>query len=99
MMAVCALAPLTVVAQALADQSGKFISPFPRADRSIRCALSRRQLAETLDSSSLVENKTGASGAIGTAFVAKSRPTATHTCCLRHACVNPRSFRIFRTIR
>src|SRR5216683_675098 len=74
-MAVCALAPLTVVAQAWPTKPVKFISPFPPGGSVDPLArLVAAKLAETLGQQFIVENKTGASGAIGTAFVAKSPP-------------------------
>jgi len=74
-MVVCALAPLTVVAQAWPTKPVKFIVPFPpggSVDPLARILGAR--LADSLGQQFIVENKTGAGGSIGTAFVAKSAP-------------------------
>src|SRR5258708_389077 len=74
-MVVCALAPLTVVAQAWPTKPVKFVVPFPpggSVDPLARILGAR--LADSLGQQFIVENKTGAGGSIGTAFVAKSAP-------------------------
>ena len=74
-MVVCALAPLTVAAQAWPSKPVKFIVPFPpggSVDPLARMLGAR--LADSLGQQFIVENKTGAAGSIGTAFVAKSAP-------------------------
>jgi tripartite-type tricarboxylate transporter receptor subunit TctC len=74
-MVVCALAPLTVVAQAWPTKPVKFIVPFPpggSVDPLARVLGARLQ--DSLGQQFIVENKPGASGSIGTAFVAKSAP-------------------------
>jgi len=74
-MVVCALAPLTVVAQAWPTKPVKFVVPFPpggSVDPLARILGAR--LADSLGQQFIVENKTGAGGSIGTAFVAKSPP-------------------------
>jgi tripartite-type tricarboxylate transporter receptor subunit TctC len=75
MMAVCALAPLTVVAQTWPTKPVKFVVPFPpggSVDPLARILGAR--LADSLGQQFIIENKTGAGGSIGTAFVAKSAP-------------------------
>jgi len=74
-IAVCALAPLTVVAQAWPTKPVKFIVPFPpggSVDPLARILGAR--LADSLGQQFIIENRTGAGGSIGTAFVAKSTP-------------------------
>ncbi len=74
-MVVCALAPLTVVAQAWPTKPVKFVVPFPpggSVDPLARILGAR--LADSLGQQFIVENKTGAGGSIGTASVAKSAP-------------------------
>ena len=74
-MVVCALAPLTVVAQAWPTKPVKFIVPFPpggSVDPLARILGAR--LADSLGQQFIIENRTGAGGSIGTAFVAKSTP-------------------------
>ncbi len=74
-MAVCALAPLTVVAQTWPTKPVKFVVPFPpggSVDPLARILGAR--LADSLGQQFIIENKTGAGGSIGTAFVAKSAP-------------------------
>ncbi len=74
-MVVCALAPLTVVAQAWPTKPVKFVVPFPpggSVDPLARILGAR--LADSLGQQFIVENKTGAGGSIGTAFVAKNAP-------------------------
>src|SRR5258705_4985395 len=73
--AVCALAPLTVVAQTWPIKPVKFVVPFPpggSVDPLARILGAR--LADSLGQQFIIENKTGAGGSIGTAFVAKSAP-------------------------
>ena len=72
-----ALAPVPAAAQGTRwpTKPVKFISPFPPGGSVDPLArLVAAKLAETLGQQFIVENKTGASGAIGTAFVAKSPP-------------------------
>ena len=74
-MVVCALAPLTVVAQAWPTKPVKFVVPFPpggSVDPLARILGAR--LADSLGQQFIIENKTGAGGSIGTALVAKSAP-------------------------
>src|SRR5260370_1969184 len=74
-MALCALAPITVVAQTWPTKPVKFVVPFPpggSVDPLARILGAR--LADSLGQQFIVENKTGAGGSIGTAFVAKSAP-------------------------
>src|SRR5438876_1603320 len=74
-MVVCALAPHTVVAQTWPTKPVKFVVPFPpggSVDPLARILGAR--LADSLGQQFIVENKTGAGGSIGTAFVAKSAP-------------------------
>jgi len=74
-MVVCALAPLTVVAQIWPTKPVKFVVPFPpggSVDPLARILGAR--LADSLGQQFIIENKTGAGGSIGTAFVAKSTP-------------------------
>jgi len=74
-MAVCALAPLTVLAQTWPMKPVKFVVPFPPGGSVDPLArLLGARLSDSLGQQFLVENKTGASGSIGTAFVAKSPP-------------------------
>jgi len=74
-MVVCALAPLTVVAQAWPARPVKFVVPFPpggSVDPLARMLGAR--LTDSLGQQFIIEDKTGAGGSIGTAFVAKSAP-------------------------
>ena len=74
-MMVCALAPLAVVAQTWPTKPVKFVVPFPpggSVDPLARVLGAR--LADSLGQPFIIENKTGAGGSIGTAFVAKSAP-------------------------
>src|SRR5256885_6790659 len=69
------LEPLTVVAQAWPTKPVKFVVPFPpggSVDPLARILGAR--LADSLGQQFIVENKTGAGGSIGTAFVARSAP-------------------------
>src|SRR2546423_14511827 len=71
----CALEPLTVGAQAWPTKPVKFVVPFPpggSVDPLARILGAR--LADSLGQQFIVENKTGAGGSIGTAFVARSAP-------------------------
>ena len=73
--AACALAPIVAGAQAWPTRPVHFIVPFPpggSVDPLARMLGARLQ--ESLGQQFIVENKTGASGSIGTAFVAKSAP-------------------------
>src|SRR5258706_1552327 len=74
-MVVCALAPLTVVAQTWPTKPVKFVVPFPPGgwvDPLARIMGAR--FAACRGQQFIIENKTGAGGSIGTAFVAKSAP-------------------------
>src|SRR6266576_5457603 len=74
-MVVCALAPPTVLAQTWPTKPVKFVVPFPpggSVDPLARILGAR--LADSLGQQFIIENKTGAGGSIGTAFVAKSAP-------------------------
>ena len=74
-MAVCALAPLAAFAQAWPSRPVKFIVPFPPGGSVDPLArMLGVRLANSLGQPFIIENKTGASGSIGTAFVAKSAP-------------------------
>src|SRR5256885_5189163 len=71
-LALCALA---VQAQAWPSKAVKFVVPFPpggSVDPLARILGAR--LADSLGQPFVIENKTGAGGSIGTAFVAKSAP-------------------------
>src|SRR5260221_3030251 len=70
-----ALWALVVQAQAWPTKPVKFVVPFPpggSVDPLARILGAR--LADSLGQQFIVENKTGAGGSIGTAFVAKSAP-------------------------
>jgi len=74
-IAVCALAPLAALAQAWPTKPVHFVVPFPpggSVDPLARVLGARLQ--DSLGQQFIVENKPGASGSIGTAFVAKSAP-------------------------
>lgn len=77
LFACCALLPALAIAQA-SDWPNKpvhFISPFPPGGSVDPLArLLGVKLSESLGQQFIVENKTGASGSIGTAYVAKSAP-------------------------
>jgi tripartite-type tricarboxylate transporter receptor subunit TctC len=74
-LALCALAPPSATAQAWPDRPVKFIVPFPPGGSVDPLArLLAVRLANSLGQPFVVENKPGASGSIGTAFVAKSAP-------------------------
>jgi tripartite-type tricarboxylate transporter receptor subunit TctC len=74
-MVVCALAPLTVVAQAWPTKTVKFVVPFPPGGSVDPLArMLGVRLADALGQPFIIENRTGASGSIGTAFAAKSAP-------------------------
>ena len=70
-----ALAPMTAIAQAWPTKPVKFVVPFPPGGSvdTLARVLSAR-LSASLGQQFIVENKTGAGGSIGTAFVAKSAP-------------------------
>lgn len=73
----CAGVPLAAVAQGAAwpTKPVKFVVPFPPGGSVDPLArLLGVRLADSLGQPFIIENKTGASGAIGTAFVAKSPP-------------------------
>src|SRR5258706_6317581 len=70
-----ALCALVVQAQAWPSKPVKFVVPFPpggSVDPLARILGAR--LADSLGQQFIIENKTGAGGSIGTAFVAKSAP-------------------------
>jgi tripartite-type tricarboxylate transporter receptor subunit TctC len=74
-VALCALVPLAAIAQAWPTKPVHSIVPFPpggSVDPLARVLGAR--LADSLGQQFIVENKPGASGSIGTAFVAKSAP-------------------------
>jgi tripartite-type tricarboxylate transporter receptor subunit TctC len=74
---VCAALPLAAVAQGAPwpTRPVKFVVPFPPGGSVDPLArLLGVRLADSLGQPFIIENKTGASGAIGTAFVAKSPP-------------------------
>src|SRR5258708_21193223 len=74
-MAVCALAPITVVAQTWPTKPVKFLVPFPPGGSvAPPPRILGARLADSLGQQFIIENKTGAGGSIGTAFVAKSTP-------------------------
>jgi tripartite-type tricarboxylate transporter receptor subunit TctC len=74
-MVAYALAPLTVVAQAWPSKPVKFVVPFPPGGSVDPLArMLGVRLADSLGQPFIIENKTGASGSIGTAFAAKSAP-------------------------
>src|SRR5258705_5069325 len=76
-MAVCALAPLTVVAQTWPTKPVKFVVPFPpggSVDPLARILGAR--LADSPGQQFIIQNKTGTRRCIGTAFVAKRAPHA-----------------------
>src|SRR5512140_2329887 len=69
------LASAPVVAQNWPTKPVRFIVPFPPGGSVDPLArLLAVKLSESLGQTFIVENKTGASGSIGTAFVAKSPP-------------------------
>ena len=73
--ALAILASVPVAAQNWPTKPVKFISPFPPGGSVDPLArLLAVKLSESLGQPFVVENKTGASGSIGTAFVAKSPP-------------------------
>jgi tripartite-type tricarboxylate transporter receptor subunit TctC len=72
-MALAALAPMTTWAQAWPTKPVKFIVPYPPGGSTDPMArLIAVKLSDSLGQPFVVENKSGASGTIGTAFVAKS---------------------------
>jgi tripartite-type tricarboxylate transporter receptor subunit TctC len=74
-MALAALAPLATQAQSWPAKPVHFIVPFPPGGSVDPLArLLGARLANSLGQQFIVENKPGASGSIGTAFVAKSSP-------------------------
>ena len=73
MIALCALAPLAALAQAWPTKPVKFVVPYPPGGSTDPMArLIAAKLSDSLGQPFLVENRAGASGTIGTAFVAKS---------------------------
>jgi len=74
-LALGVLASASVVAQDWPTRTVKFISPFPPGGSVDPLArLLAAKLTDSLGQTFIVENKTGASGSIGTAFAAKSPP-------------------------
>jgi tripartite-type tricarboxylate transporter receptor subunit TctC len=74
-IALVTLAPLASAAQAWPSKPVKFIVPFPPGGSVDPLArMLGVRLADSLGQQFIIENKTGASGSIGTAFVAKSAP-------------------------
>src|SRR5262245_25968284 len=72
-MAVFALAPLAAIAQAWPTKPVKFIVPYPPGGSTDPMArLIAAKLSDSLGQPFVVENRSGASGTIGTAFAAKS---------------------------
>jgi tripartite-type tricarboxylate transporter receptor subunit TctC len=72
-MALAALAPTTVWAQAWPTKPVKFVVPYPPGGSTDPMArLIAAKLTDSLGQPFVVENRSGASGTIGTAFVAKS---------------------------
>jgi tripartite-type tricarboxylate transporter receptor subunit TctC len=72
-MALCALAPITTWGQAWPTKPVKFVVPYPPGGSTDPMArLIAAKLSDSLGQPFLVENRAGASGTIGTAFVAKS---------------------------
>jgi len=72
-MVVCALAPLAAVAQAWPTKPVKFVVPYPPGGSTDPMArMIGAKLSDSLGQPFVVENRSGASGTIGTAFVAKS---------------------------
>src|SRR5262245_48969469 len=76
LLAVLALAlPLAGAAQDWPSKPGKFVSPYPPGGSVDPLArLLGAKLGESLKQNFIVENRTGASGVIGTDYVAKSAP-------------------------
>jgi tripartite-type tricarboxylate transporter receptor subunit TctC len=74
-IALVTLAPLAAAAQVWPSKPVKFIVPFPPGGSVDPLArMLGVRLADSLGQQFIIENKTGASGSIGTAFVAKSAP-------------------------
>ena len=72
-MALCALAPLAALGQAWPTKPVKFVVPYPPGGSTDPMArLIAAKLTDSLGQPFVVENRAGASGTIGTAFVAKS---------------------------
>lgn len=72
-MALCVLAPIAAGAQAWPTKPVKFIVPYPPGGSTDPMArLIAAKLSDSLGQPFVVENRSGASGTIGTAFVAKS---------------------------
>jgi tripartite-type tricarboxylate transporter receptor subunit TctC len=72
-MALAALAPMTAWAQAWPTKPVKFVVPYPPGGSTDPMArLIAAKLSDSLGQPFVVENRSGASGTIGTAFVAKS---------------------------
>lgn len=72
-LVLCALAPLAAVAQTWPTKPVKFVVPYPPGGSTDPMArLIAAKLTDSLGQPFVVENRSGASGTIGTAFVAKS---------------------------
>ena len=72
-MALAGLAPMTAWAQAWPSKPVKFVVPYPPGGSTDPMArLIAAKLTDSLGQPFVVENRSGASGTIGTAFVAKS---------------------------
>jgi tripartite-type tricarboxylate transporter receptor subunit TctC len=72
-MALAALAPVTTWAQAWPTKPVKFVVPYPPGGSTDPMArLIAAKLSDSLGQPFVVENRSGASGTIGTAFVAKA---------------------------
>ena len=86
-----ALAPLATFAQAWPTKPVKFVVPFPPGGSVDPLArMLGVRLADSLGQPFIIENKTGASGSIGTAFVAKSAPDGyTYVFVFDNHAVNP----------
>ncbi len=90
-VALGALAPLATFAQAWPTKPVKFVVPFPPGGSVDPLArMLGVRLADSLGQPFIIENKTGASGSIGTAFVAKSAPDGyTYVFVFDNHAVNP----------
>ncbi len=74
-LAVCSAAPLAVQAQAWPSQPIKLVVPFPPGGTTDQIARHvQPHLQQALGTQVVIENRGGASGAIGTAVVAKAPP-------------------------
>src|SRR5229473_3951959 len=74
-MVLCALAPITVVAQTWPTKPVKFVVPFPPGGSVDPLArILGASLPDSLGQQFIVANKNGPGGPTGTPFVAKSAP-------------------------